>query len=109
VGRVGGSLCELGEGRLLSLRPKLSERLATRALLDSVPTQPFYANELPPKIAAAAREVCVAAGVQAAPLLNACTVDAAVLRNKATANVYRTLPTPAVWGLLSNRARVADN
>jgi hypothetical protein len=79
------------------------------SVLDSDPRQPFYANDLPSKVATAARAVCAAAGVRAAPLLNACTVDVAVLRNKAAANVYRTLPTPAVWGLLSNGARAADN
>jgi hypothetical protein len=65
----------------------------------SNPRQLFYANNLPQKVAAAARAVCIAAGVEVAPLLNACTVDVAVLGHQA-ANVYRTLGAPAVWGLI---------
>jgi hypothetical protein len=37
--------------------------------------------------------------VEAAPVLNACMVDVAVLGVQG-ANVYRTLGTPAVWGLI---------
>jgi hypothetical protein len=65
----------------------------------SNPRELFYANDLPPKVATAARAVCAAARVEVAPLLNACTVDVAVLGDQA-ANVYRTLSAPAVWGLI---------
>jgi hypothetical protein len=65
------------------------------------PRAPFYANNLPATVAAAARAVCVAARVseKVAPLFNACVVDVAVL-GKQAATVYRTLRAPAVWGLI---------
>ena len=63
------------------------------------PREPFYAKNLPAKIATVARAVCAKAGVEAAPVLNACMVDVAVLGVRG-ANVYRTLGTPAVWGLI---------
>jgi hypothetical protein len=65
----------------------------------SNPRAPFYANDLPPKLATAAQAVCAAARVEVTPLLNACTVDVAVLGRQA-ANVYRNLGAPAVWGLV---------
>jgi hypothetical protein len=63
------------------------------------PREPFYANALPPKVATAARAVCVADRVRVTSLLNACTVDVAVLGRQA-ATVYRTLGAPAVWGVI---------
>ena len=63
------------------------------------PREPFYAKNLPAKIATVARAVCAKAGVEAAPVLNACMVDVAVLGVQG-ADVYRTLATPAVWGLI---------
>jgi hypothetical protein len=80
----------------------------TGPVVDSHPKKPFYANDLPTNVAARAREVCAAAGVRAPPLLNACTVDVAVLGDRA-ANVYRTLAAPAVWGLVSNGVKVPNN
>ncbi len=68
-------------------------------VVDSDPTQPFYASDLPPQVGASARATCVAAGVQSAPLLDACTVDVAVLGDQA-ADVYQTLPAPAAWGVV---------
>jgi hypothetical protein len=62
------------------------------------PQQLLYANDLPPKVAKDARAVCIGAGVQAAPLLDACTVDVAVLGNKAAAHVYLGVPTDVTWG-----------
>ena len=43
------------------------------------PREPFYADNLPAKIATVARAACAKAGVEAAPVLNACMVDVAVL------------------------------
>jgi hypothetical protein len=63
------------------------------------PRAPFYADNLPPKVATAARAVCVADRVHATSLLNACTVDVAVV-GKQAATVYRTLGAPAVWGVI---------
>ncbi len=63
------------------------------------PREPFFAQNLPQKIAAAARAVCAKFGVEAAPVLNACMVDVAVLGPRG-ALVYRTLGAPAVWGIV---------
>jgi hypothetical protein len=68
-------------------------------VVNSNPTQPFYASDLPSQVFTAARGVCVAAGVQTAALLNACIVDVAVLGDQG-ANVYRTLPAPGVGGTI---------
>lgn len=72
------------------------------------PTRPFYANDLSPRVAASARAACVAAGVHSAPLLDACTIDVAVLGDKAT-GVYRTLPAPAAWGVVGTGCRGSSN
>ena len=69
------------------------------AVKGSNPTQTFYANDLPNKVASAARAACVAVGVYEAALLNACTVDVAVVGKQAAA-VYRTIPAPARWGII---------
>jgi hypothetical protein len=66
------------------------------------PKAVFYANNLPPKVAESARSACTRADVRAVPLLNACTVDVAVLGDEAV-DVYRTLGAPAVWALIKNR------
>lgn len=62
------------------------------------PQRLLYASDLPPKLARAARAVCSGTGVEAAPLLDACTVDVAVLRNKAAAKVYRSISAQVTWG-----------
>jgi hypothetical protein len=65
----------------------------------SNPTQVFYAANLPTKVASSARAACVAAHVHETALLNACTVDVAVLGKQAVL-AYRALPTPAFWGII---------
>ncbi len=65
------------------------------------PQNVFYPNDLPPKIASAARAACLAAKVRAAPLLDACTVDVAVLGRKAPFSIYRTMPTDITWGKIT--------
>lgn len=64
------------------------------------PKQLFYADNLPAKLHRAARKICLR-GVEVAPLLDACTVDVAVLHTKAAATVYRTLPTHVTWGKIT--------
>ena len=61
------------------------------------PQTRFYANNLKPRDAERARAVCVAAGVRNDALLEACTLDVAVLADKAAARVYvRAAPPRAV-------------
>ena len=66
----------------------------------SNPTNVLYAGNLPPKLATTARAACVAAGVTAAPLLDACTVDTAVLGQGAI-SAYRNLPANVTWGKIT--------
>jgi hypothetical protein len=61
------------------------------------PGRPFYAGDLTPKIREQARGVCVAAGVKEQTLLEACTLDIAVLGNRTAAKVFaRSKPPRAV-------------
>ncbi len=62
------------------------------------PTTLFYASNLPPAVAKAARAVCLEAKVRAPGLLDACTVDVAVLRNKAAAKAYLSEPANVTVG-----------
>ena len=65
------------------------------------PKQPFYANGLKPAFSAPARAACLRTGVEAPPLLDACTVDVVVLRNKAAAKAYLSVPTDVTWGKIT--------
>ncbi len=59
-----------------------------------IPLRAFYAKDLAPQQFREARAMCTAAGVRDATALEACTLDAAVLPNKAATRVYtRALPT----------------
>jgi len=64
------------------------------------PTENYEASNLPPKEYQTAHAVCVAAAVRAPALLDACTLDVAVLGKEAV-NVYRTLPTNVIWGKIT--------
>ena len=59
-----------------------------------IPEKPFYANDLEPKDYQQARAVCTAARVKAGPLLDACTLDVAVLGDEAAARVFAVAPVP---------------
>jgi hypothetical protein len=61
------------------------------------PSKPFYANELEPAIGNPAREVCLRQGVQLPALLEACTLDVAVI-GEAAAPAYREMPTDVNLG-----------
>jgi hypothetical protein len=62
------------------------------------PATVFYAGNLPPGLAKEARTICLQSGVRAASLLDACTVDVAVLRSKAAARAYLGEPANVVLG-----------
>ena len=64
------------------------------------PRNVFYSGNLPKKLAGTARAQCLAAGVHAAPLLDACTVDVAVLGRNA-AQVYRNMPANVTGGKIT--------
>jgi hypothetical protein len=64
------------------------------------PASVFYSGNLPPQTEKQAQAACAAAGVKVAALLDACTVDEAVLGQHAT-DIYRSLPTDVTWGKIS--------
>jgi von Willebrand factor type D domain len=59
-----------------------------------IPKQPFYANDLGPDKYERARATCVAEGIKGASLLDACTLDVAVLGSKAAARGFIHAATP---------------
>jgi hypothetical protein len=66
----------------------------------SNPANVLYTGNLPPKLATTARAACVAAGVHAPGLLDACTVDTAVLGTNAI-RPYQGLPANVTWGKIT--------
>jgi hypothetical protein len=65
------------------------------------PKLAFYAKDLEPAIRQKAMGVCAAAGVNPGPLLDACTLDVAVIGNDAAAKVFVNLTPPAQVGTVT--------
>ncbi|WP_437587873.1 VWD domain-containing protein [Sorangium sp. So ce1000] len=63
-----------------------------------IPERPFFAKDLPPDVRERTRGVCLAAGVKAGPLLEACTLDVAVIGQDAAANVFVGMNSPQAVG-----------
>jgi hypothetical protein len=63
-----------------------------------IPTKPFYAKDLEPKVREKALAVCTAAGVKPGPLLDACTLDVAVIGNDDAAKVFVDMGDPVALG-----------
>lgn len=59
------------------------------------PKQPYTVKNLAPREYKSARAACVKAGVSAEPLLDACTLDVAVLRSPKVAKRYTGVASPA--------------
>ncbi len=75
-----------------------------REVETGIPTKPFYANNLDPQVYKRARAVCRAAGVKVKSLLDACTLDVAVIGRKTAAKVFVGLRAPtAVGRVVSSR------
>ena len=62
-----------------------------------VPNKPFFAGNLDPKTRDRARAICTQAGIKPSALLDACTIDVAVLGKQAAA-VYVGAPAPVAVG-----------
>jgi hypothetical protein len=69
-----------------------------REIERGIPTRPFFANDLEPAVREHARGVCTAAGVKAGPLLEACTLDVAVIRQDGAAKVFVGAIAPVAVG-----------
>ncbi|TAM82476.1 MAG: hypothetical protein EPN47_07365 [Acidobacteria bacterium] len=64
-----------------------------------IPARPFYARDLEPSVQEKALGVCQAAGVEPGALLDACTLDVAVIGQDAAAKVFVGARVPIAVGL----------
>jgi hypothetical protein len=69
-----------------------------RNIEHGIPRRPFYANDLEPRVYERTRAVCTAAGVKAGPLLDACTLDVAVIGDDKAAQVFVNALEPVAVG-----------
>ena len=83
---------QLGESLLSGCGDKKVER--------GIPRKTFYSRDLDPKVAERTRAVCVAAGVKGDALLDACTLDVAVIGAAAAAKVFVAAPQPVAVGTI---------
>ena len=86
-----------------SWRVQRSESLLTvcgEVKEQGIPTKPFYANNLPQDIFEKTRARCTNAGVKEVPLLDACTLDVAVIGNDAAAKAFVGAPAPIAVGVV---------
>lgn len=65
-----------------------------RASEYGIPAAPFFASDLEPSLHDRARATCTQAGVKEPALLDACTLDAAVIGDEKAAKVYVGKPAP---------------
>jgi len=72
----------------------------SRQIERAAPKRVFYADNLEPAIRERAKGVCTAAGVTAGPLLNACTLDVAVIGQNAAAKAFVHAAPPAAVGTI---------
>jgi hypothetical protein len=72
-----------------------------RELERGVPKRTFFAKDLPEEVRQKAHGVCTAAGVKPGPLLDACTLDVAVIGNDAAAKVFVDASPPAAVGTIT--------
>jgi hypothetical protein len=63
-----------------------------------VPKKLFFAKDLDPRLGRRTQVICAQAGVKEGPLLDACTLDVAVIGSSKAAKVYATMPNPVVVG-----------
>jgi hypothetical protein len=66
----------------------------------AVPKRPFYAKDLEAAVREKALGVCTAAGVKPGPLLDACTLDVAVIGQDAAAKVFGGATAPIAVGTI---------
>lgn len=71
------------------------------AVESRIPTQTFYARDLEPRVRERAVAVCNAAGVRPGPMLDACTLDVAVIGQDAAAQVFVGAKNPVAVGTIT--------
>jgi hypothetical protein len=74
--------------------------LCGRKVKPAVPSKPFYAQNLAPVVAQHARAICARAGVRKGALLDACTLDVAVIGRPRAAEAYVGARPPAAVGIV---------
>jgi hypothetical protein len=84
-----------------SLLDACGERKVERGL----PRRPFFAADLPLKDYTTAQRVCEKAGVKTRALLDACTLDVAVIGSESAAKAYVGTPKPAAVGDANGKRR----
>jgi hypothetical protein len=70
-----------------------------------VPTKPLFANNLRPDDYKRARAACDAAGIKVKSLLDACTLDVAVIGSSTATEAFVHLPAPVAVGRLRRTVR----
>jgi hypothetical protein len=65
-----------------------------------IPQMPFDANDLNPQLRDRTRAACAAAGVKEEALLDACTLDVAVIGDETAAKAFVGAPAPIAVGKL---------
>ena len=79
----------------------LSACNAEKPIEVGIPKQPFYDKDLEPEIRQRSQGVCTAAGVKPGPLLEACTLDVAVIGQNAAAKVFVDAIPPVTVGTVT--------
>jgi hypothetical protein len=83
----------------------LLDSCGERRIETGLPAKPFFAKDLPPEQYKAARHVCERAGVKVKSLLDACTLDVAVIGSDSAAKVYVGVLAPAAVGDAGGKRR----
>lgn len=87
--------------RVSAQESMLSVCNAEREIERGAPKQAFFAKDLEPRVREKAQGVCTAAGVKPGPLLEACTLDVAVIGQDAAAKVFVDAIPPAAVGTIA--------
>jgi hypothetical protein len=92
--RYGASMSIKPEESLFGEDRHYSRPLRSKNMFE-VPKKPYTVKNLAPREYKSAQAACIKAGVKAQPLLDACTLDVAVLRSPAVAKLYTGVVIPA--------------
>lgn len=92
--RYGASMNIQPEESLFGEERKVEPGVVVKNVFEA-PKKPYTVKNLTPKEYKPARTACIKVGVKAEPLLDACTLDVAVLRSPAVAKLYTGATTPA--------------
>ena len=91
--RYGASMSIKAEESLFGENRRIKPGVAAGYVFQA-PKRPYTVKNLPPREYKSARTACIRAGVKAGPVLDACTLDVAVLRSPAVAKLFAGAPTP---------------